>query len=130
MIWDKKICPICDSPLKVVNGFDEEDLYLMMCPTSIAKDIPVAHSTNLASHQMTYSHFELEFQNHQPSYQTVRVYPYCVKSYVDVSNIYMYRMISELKMYAEFVVETPFIDLPWKDKEKIIAKLSTYTLFS
>lgn len=71
-------------------------------------------------------HFEVEYQNHKPSYQVVRVYPYCLKSYPDCTNIYLY----DWDVYAKFVVEVPYFDIPWKDPEKLIKKLSTYTLLS
>jgi hypothetical protein len=127
MIWELKVCPICDSALKVVNGSEEENLYLMKCPTMM--EMPESHTRllkGLYAHENVSSHFELEFQAQKAFHQVVRVYPYCVKSYIDVANIYLYNF----KMYAEFVTETPPIDFPWKDKEKIIKKLSTYTLFS
>lgn len=127
MIWQHQDCPICACELKVVQGDPNDPLYLMRCPTKL--EIPLTHFTllqgGLILNELA-SHFELEFQNRKPVYQVVRIYPYSVRSYNDVSNIYMY----DHKMNSRFVAETPFIDLPWNDKEKIIKKLSTYTLFS
>lgn len=127
MIWDNRDCPLCGREMEVVQGDPKDPLYLLRCPT--AMDLPAGHLMLLrASYALDTisSHFELEFQNHKPVYQTLRIYPYAVKSYSDVSNIYMY----DGKMNLRFIIETPHLDLPWKDTDKIIKKLSTYTLFS
>ena len=127
MIWQYKDCPMCGCELEVVQGDPNDPLYLMRCPTK--QDIPDLHFTlaqgGLILNELM-SHFDLEFQNHKPIYQVVRIYPYSIKSYDDVSNIYRY----DFKLNSSFIAETPYLDLPWDDKEKIIQKLSLYTLFS
>ncbi len=127
MIWQYKDCPMCGCDLKIIQGDPNDPLYLMRCPTK--QDLPQMYFTlsqgGLILNELM-SHFEIEVQNHKPVYQVVRVYPYSVKSYNDVSNIYMY----DFKLNSRFVAETPYLDLPWNNKEKIIQKLSLYTLFS
>lgn len=127
MIWDSKICPLCDREMEVVLGDIKDIIYLLRCPTPM--DLPSKHLMLLRDSyalDAILSHFEIEFQNHKSVYQVLRMYPYVVKSYTDVSNIYMY----DGKMNSRFVIETPYLDLPWKDTDKIIKKLSMYTLFS
>lgn len=128
MIWQYKDCPLCGSEMKVVQGDPNEPLYLMRCPTQL--ELPQKTYFTLSEGGLILNeimtHFELEFQNHKPIYQVVRIYPFAIKSYDDVSNIYRY----DARMNSRFIAETPYINLPWNDKEKIIKKLSTYTVFS
>ena len=72
-------------------------------------------------------HFKVEARDGVSHYETFFIYPYVVQSYDDVSNIYIFL---KDKYSKKFLMEVPYLDLPWNNKEKVLNKLKLYTLFS
>ena len=127
MIWQHKDCPICGLELQAQHSDPSDPIYLLRCPTTL--DIPIRQAMKIDSMyawDSVASHFEVEYQNHKPTYMVVRLFPFALNAYDDVCNIYKY----DEDVNQRFIVETKPFEIPWKDKERLFKKLNTYTTFS
>jgi len=123
-MWNKLTCPICDSALRAygtVENFSKVYRHkaLYKCKYGELSLVKGAYQIE--------THFKMEHRDYKPWYETLFFYPYIIESYDDVSNIYIYKTDRQAK---RFIVETPYLDLPWKDKDAVIRKLKLYTVFS
>jgi len=115
-MWDKDYCPICKANLRYAH-FAEEGVYEShyYCPQPPILDI---HSTAIY-------HFKSIRRDGRPYYETLVFFPYEVESYEDVSSISRYDMKG-----SHFIVELPYLDLPWDQPDKVLQKLKTYIVMS
>lgn len=133
-MWNYRDCPLCGKELEVKDGDPHDPIYLLRCSTPLSVPSEITDSVDPAfplvsssyHRDQLSSHFEVEYQNHKPFHQKARIYPFIIESYEDVTNIYKY----DDDLLHHFIVETPYLELPWDNQEKIIKKLLTYTIFS
>jgi len=123
-MWNKDTCPICDkllTPYGTKENFSKvyskEVLY--QCATSVLTVVKGSFKLE--------SHFKKTVRDNKPWFEVFFIHPFMIESYYDVSNIYTYEKDRDGK---HFIVETPYLNLPWKDKDAVIRKLKLYTVFS
>lgn len=119
-------CPICDSPLIEYGVSEVFGTCYAWNKTTYSKCKRSELIIREGCYQLE-SHFKVEARDGVSYHETFVFYPFIVASYSDVSNIYIY---GKSKDHKHFVAETPYLDLPWKNKEKVINKLKLYTVFS
>lgn len=127
MIIETKDCPICGRELEARHGDQDDPMYVLACPTPVVLPLHVEMNIKSEYHEESLStHYEVRYQNHKAFNQMIRLWPFCVDSYNDVSNIFHYTV----EGYLQFVLETPFLKLPLNDVEKTLRKIRTYVNFS
>ncbi len=130
MIWDKQDCPLCGKILRTVHSDYKDPIHTLSCVTGV--DVPYDLDYKYSNIKSSYhkdqleSHFEVEYQNYKPVYQMVKIYPFIIKGYDNCFNIYKY----DNDLFQHFITEVPPFKISWHDKQSLIKKLSTYTLFS
>lgn len=126
-MWDKLICPICDAklqniPIKLNSNKTINDIALFCC-----RQREIFTEQNNFKDQ---SHFEMEWHDNKPYYEGILLLPFNIVSYEKVSNIYHWKLDNMGIYRKHFIAEIPYLNLKWKDTEKVIQKLKLYTAFS
>lgn len=118
-MWIEKYCPVCGKDFELLQKSEvrASDISLFFCPAKI----------RYPGYSFDQSHFESQYCQGDLYYERAIIYPYMIESYKEVSEIYFY---SQSKPRRSFVVETPYLDLPWNNLEKCVSKLKLYTILS
>ena len=126
MIWSGRTCRICHLKMEIEYGADYEPIYMLRCLTPPALPEHMARPKFGIKGNTFKSHFEVQWENNEPVYECAKVYPFMIQSYKDVSNLYVF----DARLNSRFIAETPYLELPWDDMDRLVTKLKTYTVFS
>lgn len=118
-MWKSHLCPICGTQLEKVDT--NYHVYRFQCPQTFC--IPDAGDSGFT---MIRSHYEVNMKDDKPYHETMCLYPFIVDSYVDTSTISVYNG----RFVPSFIIELPYLNLPWSDTEKTLEKLKLYVLMS
>ena len=124
-MWNEKYCPICAKEMKVSTHSNTDDpFYILQCPTKFK--IPIStQAPPMVYDGITSTHFEIEIRNGKTFYEHLKIWPYSIQSYDDETNIYQINS----KLYTNFIVAIPYMEIPWDNLDKLISKIKTYTVF-
>lgn len=115
-MWTESHCPICKKELEYVSAESSIKAFTKLaCPDKIRPE------------RSDIAHYEREEVHGTASFERIFFLPYCLESYPEVSNIYK---IDVESWRRKFIVEVPYIHLPWDDLDKAVQKISLYTLLS
>lgn len=125
-MWKERTCPICGKEMQIEYGADYEPVYMLRCPTQLELPTGMVRPKFGIKGDFVKSHFESQYEHDEPEYECYKLYPFIIQSYNNASNIY----VLDQRLNRHFVAETPYLELPWNDLDKVIKKLKTYTVFS
>lgn len=128
MIWQYQDCMLCGQPMELSDNSDADDpIKLFRCPTmvKVPDNLYFSVKTKYLIDALS-THFEVEHQDHKPYHQVIRIFPFVLSAYDNCVNIAKY----DNNLHLKFVAEVDALDLPWKETDKVLKKLATYTLFS
>lgn len=115
-MWTESYCPICKKELNWVESESSIKAFTKLaCPWKINPD------------RSDIAHYEREEVHGTPTFERIFFLPFALESYPEVTNIYK---IDITNWRRKFIVEVPYIHLPWDDLDKAVQKISLYTLLS
>jgi hypothetical protein len=119
IMWVENYCPVCRGKL------EEAILYYELGVSKILTRCPKINRP-IKGINIRY-HFEsFKIDNNAPYFETFVLHPYIIESYINTSNIAKY----DEQYLLHHLIETPYLNLPWYDPEKVLNKIKTIILFN